>query len=74
LSRCVRTHVSTAATIIDVWNKHAWAIPLNNKSGSEMDNTIAEIIQKSGKHPKNLQIDMGKELYNADVQKLLKKI
>jgi len=30
---------------------------------------IAEIIQASGRCPKNLQTDIGKKFYNADVQK-----
>ena len=30
-------------------------------------------IRASGRCPKNLQTDMGKEFYNADVQKILKK-
>jgi len=43
------------------------------KQGSETVDAIAEIIRASGKCPKNLQTDMGKEFYNADVQKILKK-
>jgi len=42
------------------------AVPLKNKSGSETANVITEIIQKSGRHPKNLQTNTGKEFYNAD--------
>jgi len=34
---------------------------------------MAEIIRASGRCPKNLQMDMGKKFYNADVQKILKK-
>jgi len=50
-------------TVIDVLSK-----PLRSKSGNET--AITEIIRKSGRHPKNLQTDMGKEFYNADVQRL----
>jgi len=60
-------------TVIDVLSKYAWVVPLKNKSGSETANAIAEIIRKSGRHPKNLQTDIGKEFYNADVQRLVKK-
>jgi len=38
-----------------------------------MATAIAKIIQDDGRCPKNLQTDMGKEFYNANVQKLLKK-
>jgi len=33
----------------------------------------SKIIRDSGRYPKNLQTDMGKEFYNAIVQELLKK-
>jgi len=54
-------------------DKYAWAILLKSKGGSETADVIAEIIRASGRCPKNLQTDMGKEFYNADVQKILKK-
>ncbi|XP_018313642.1 uncharacterized protein [Mycetomoellerius zeteki] len=58
-------------TVIDVLSK--WAVPLKSKGGSETAEAIAEIVRASGRCPKNLQTDMGKEFYNADVQKILKK-
>ena len=60
-------------TVIDVLSKYAWAVPLKSKGGSETANAIAEIVRESRRCPKNLQTDMGKEFYNADVQKILKK-
>ena len=58
---------------VDVLSKHAWTIPLKTKSGSEMTTAIAKIIRDDRRCPKNLQTDMGKEFYNANMQKLLKK-
>jgi len=52
--------------VIDMLSKYAWAVPLKSISGSEMANAITEIIRKSGRQPKNLQTDMGKEFYNAE--------
>ncbi|XP_036147873.1 uncharacterized protein LOC118647319 [Monomorium pharaonis] len=60
-------------TVIDVLSKHAWAIPLKSKGGSDTADAIVEIIRESARCPKNLQTDKGKEFYNADVQKILKK-
>lgn len=60
-------------TVIDVLSKHAWAVPLKTKSGNEMTNAIEKIIRDDERCPKNLQTDRGKEFYNANVQKLLKK-
>ena len=51
--------------IINVLSKYAWAISLKNKSGSETADAIAEIVRESGKCLKNLQMDIGKEFYNA---------
>ena len=78
LSRCICTRVSTRGhhyifTVIDVLSKYAWAVPLKSKGGSETADAIVEIIRASGRCPKNLQTDMGKEFYNVGVQKILKK-
>ena len=59
-------------TVIDVLSKYAWTIPLKTKNGTEMA-TITKIIQGDERCSKNLQIDIGKEFYNANVQILLKK-
>lgn len=60
-------------TVIDVLSKYAWAVPLKSKGGSETADAIAEIIRDSERRPKNMQTDKGKEFYNADVQRLVKK-
>lgn len=60
-------------TIIDVLSKFAWAVPLKSKNGSETAKAIAQIIRDSKRRLKNLQTDMGKEFYNTDVQRLVKK-
>jgi len=46
---------------------------LKIKSENKMTTAIAKIIRDDGRCSKNLQTDMGKEFYNANVQKLLKK-
>ena len=60
-------------TVIDALSKYAWAVPLKSKSGNEMSETIAKIIRDDKRCPKNFQTDRGKEFYNANVQKLMKK-
>jgi len=59
-------------TVIDVLSKHAWALPLKKKSGKEVAETFMKII-RGGRCPANLQTDQGKEFYNADMQRLIKK-
>jgi len=46
--------------------------PLKIKSENETTRAIAKIIQDDGRCPKNLQTDMGKEFYNANVEILEK--
>ena len=58
-------------TVIDVLSKYAWAVPLKTKGGSEAAAAFRGIFRE--RIPKNLQTDRGKEFYNADFQKLMKK-
>jgi hypothetical protein len=54
-------------TVIDVLSKHAWAIPLKNKSGIKTAKAFSTIFQENKRFPKNLQTDRGKEFYNGNV-------
>ena len=56
-------------TIIDVFSKFAWIIPLNRKTGQEVANAFSRIL-KEGRSSKML-VDKGRELYNKDVQKVV---
>jgi len=56
-----------------VLSKYAWAMPLKSKNRNNVATMIAKIIRNDERCPKNLQTDRGKEFYNANVQKLLKK-
>ncbi|XP_066601741.1 uncharacterized protein [Prorops nasuta] len=59
-------------TVIDALSKYGWAIALKTKSGKEVTAALLKIL-KSGRCPKNLQTDDGKEFYNSDFQSLMKK-
>jgi len=52
---------------------YAWAVSLKIKSGNDVATVIAKIIRDDERCPKNLQTNRGKEFYNVNVQKLLKK-
>lgn len=58
-------------TVIDNVSKFAWAIPLKNKSGSELTSALSKLF-KNGRIPKNIHVDRGTEFYNAKVKQLLK--
>lgn len=58
-------------TVIDIFSKFAWAIPLKSKTGKE----VTEAFETIFKHrvPENLWVDRGKEFYNSTLNTLLKK-
>lgn len=59
-------------TVIDVFSKYAWAIPIKNKSTMEV--TLAmEKIFKSGHIPRNLHTDSGREFFSYQFKKLMEK-
>lgn len=58
-------------TVIDVFSKYAWAVPVKNKTGKEVANAMKKILQE--RVPKNLHTDMGKEFYNGEFIDLMKK-
>ncbi|KAJ8912744.1 hypothetical protein NQ315_016700 [Exocentrus adspersus] len=60
--------------VINCFSKFVWTEPPINKSAQEVANAMNKILQRSKKIPKkNLQTDMGKEFYNTNFNKLMKK-
>ena len=60
-------------TVIDVFSKYAWAIPIQNKGGEEMKKAFELLFKMAHpRKPQKLQTDAGKEFLNKDVQKVLK--
>ena len=59
-------------TAIDVLSKHAWVVPLKNKTGKTLVKAIKTIF-KSGREPFKMQTDKGSEFTNRIVQAFLKK-
>src|SRR5271156_6483511 len=58
-------------TIVDVFSKYGWAIPLETKTGIEMTKAFQKILKDSGRIPKKIWSDKGKEYYNKTFKKLL---
>jgi len=76
--KCALIRDSTEVTITFsplsmCWVSTHWTEPLIVKNGNEVTKAMAKIIRDDERCPKNLHIDRGKEFYNSDVQKLLKK-
>ena len=58
--------------VIDVFSKYAWSIPMKNKNGLTTLEAFKKIVKESGRIPKHLWVDKGKEFYNKDVNSWLK--
>ena len=60
-------------TVIDVFSKKAWVIPIKNKSGKELLAAFTHLLHESQpRKPTRLQTDAGKEFLNKEVQGYLK--
>lgn len=59
-------------TVIDVFSKKAWAIPIKNKTGLEVVKALKPILEEVS--PSLLQTDKGKEFLNVEVQQMMKKV
>ncbi|KAL7291743.1 hypothetical protein TKK_0014530 [Trichogramma kaykai] len=59
-------------TVIDCFSKFAWAIPLKSKRGEDVTAAFSSILTDE-KYPKNLHTDQGKEFYNSNFARLMKK-
>src|SRR5271157_365672 len=57
-------------TVIDVFSRHAWAVPIKDKTGKEVKQAFESIFIQ-GRKPQRLQTDEGKEFDNRQVQHLL---
>jgi len=59
-------------TVIDIYTKYVWAIPLKNKTGETVTREFKNIMDDSERVPKFLWVDQGKEFFNIKFQNLLK--
>ena len=65
-------------TVIDIFTKYAWAIPLTNKSGLSITIGFKTILSESlqggseSRKPEKLWVDKGTEFYHKTFKSLLK--
>ena len=58
-------------TVIDLFSRYAWAVPLKDKTGAVVRDAFQHIVRTSGRQPRKLWVDEGKEFYNRTVKKWL---
>lgn len=56
-------------TVIDVFSKYGWIIPLKNKTGEKVAKALQSIFKE--RRPEKLWVDKGKEFYNKSVKDLI---
>ena len=59
-------------TVIDVFSKYVWIIPLKRKTGQKVTNAFSRILKE--RRPGKMWVYKGKKLYNRDVQILVEPI
>ena len=57
-------------TVIDVFSKYGWMLPLKDKTGKSVADTFKEIFKKSKRKPEKLWTDKGRAFYNKHVKEL----
>ena len=61
-------------TVIDVFSKFAWAIPVHSKDAKAITTAFGqELTTANPRHPQRLHTDKGKEFFNSDCQTLMKR-
>ena len=51
-------------SVIDIFGKCAWVVPLKDKKGVSIVNAFQKILDKSGRKPNKILTDKGNEFYN----------
>ena len=61
-------------TVIDVFSKFAWAIPVHSKDAKAITAAFEQVLTTANpRHPRRLQTDMGKMFFNSNFQALIKR-
>ena len=56
-------------TVIDIFYKFVWIVPLKRKAGQEVANTFSQILKE--RRPSKTWVDIGREFYNKDYNRLV---
>ena len=56
-------------SVIDIFSKYSWLIPLKDKTGKSVASALKTIFEE--RKPEKMWVDKGKEFYNKDVKDLI---
>ena len=57
--------------IIDIYNKYAWVIPLNDKKGTAITNAFQKSLNESKRKTNKIWADKGSKLHNRSMKSYL---
>ena len=60
-------------SVIDIYSKYAWVIPLKNKKGIKVTNVFQRILDESKHKPNKIWVDKGSRFYNRSIKPFLEK-
>ena len=56
-------------TVVDIFSKFVWIIPLKRQTGQEVANAFSKILKE--RRPSKMWVDKGREFFNKDFQILV---
>ena len=60
--------------VLYIFSKFAWAVPIHTKDAKAITAAFGQMLTIANpRHPKRLQTDKGKELFNTNFQTLMKR-
>ena len=59
-------------SVIDLFSKYAWVIPIKDKKGTSIVNAFKKILCDSNRRPNKIWVDQGSEFYNKSFKDFLK--
>ena len=59
-------------SVIDIFSKYAWVVPLKDKKGITITNAFQKILEECNRNPNKIWVDKGIKFYNCSVKKWLK--
>ena len=60
-------------SVIDIYSKYAWVIPLKDKEGITITNAFQKVLDESKRKPNKIWVDKGSQFYNRSMKSWLEK-
>ena len=60
-------------SVIDIFSKYAWVVPLKDKKGITIVNAFQKVLNKSDRKPNKIWVNKGSKFYNRSMKSWLEK-